>query len=173
MATVDIAPGDPLLELPERLLLSPTAALDAPAPLGPALEACMDSLTDEEALAAFLCHELGLGPDSFYHPYLAILPPAGDLGALSCVAWTDAEIEACQDPWLVAEVGRRRRGIREGYARVVEGVLRARHPEVFGTAAFAFERWEYATLLVQVRGVCGACVYVGERRGGCERSEDG
>lgn len=148
---MDISPGEPLLELPERLLLSPLAALDAPAPFGPALEDCLGSLTDEEAVTAYLCHELDRGAASFYHPYLAILPPRDDLGVLSCMAWDDAELAACQDPWLVEEVGRRRRAMRAGHARVVEGMLRARHPKMFGGEAFAWAAWEYATLLVQVR----------------------
>ena len=148
---MDIAPGEPLLELPEHLLLCPTAALDAPAPFGPALEDCLGGLTDEEALTTYLCHELGRGAVSFYHPYLAILPSPDDLGALSCMAWNDAELAACQDPWLEEEVARRRRAMRQEHARVVEGLLHARHPEVFGGDAFAWGPWEYATLLVQVR----------------------
>lgn len=158
MATVDIAPGEPLLELPEHLLLSPTAALDAPAPFGPALEDCLGGLTDEEALTAYLCHEISRGVTSFFHPYLAILPPRDDLGALSCMAWDDAELTECQDPWLVEEVARRRRAMRQKHARVVEGLLRARHPGVFGSEAFAWGAWEYATLLVQVRHPLGVCV---------------
>lgn len=156
VATADIAPGESLLELPERLLLTPAGALDAPAPLGPALEECIGDMADEEVLAVYLMHELALGPASFYHPYISILPSDGR--ELSCMEWGEEEVEECQDPWLVAEVSRRRGEMEARYARVVQGVLKARFPEVFGPVgeeagegAFSFAAFKYAMLIVQVR----------------------
>lgn len=148
MATADIGPGETLLEVPERLLITPAAALEAPAPLGPALEDCLEEMKDEDVLAVFLMHELALGPASFFWLYLAILP--SDAGELSCIEWTEEEVAECQDPWLVVEVQRRRQEIEAGYQRVVQGVLKTRHPEVFG-AAFSLAAFTYAMLVVQVR----------------------
>ncbi len=150
VATADIPPSEPLLELPAHLLMTPVAALDAPAPLGPALEDCLGDMTDEEALAVYLMHELARGPSSFFDPYLAILPPKDDLGALSCLAWTKAEVAACQDPRLVADVRRRRGEMKEDYVRVVQGLLRARYPEIFGGDGFGLAAFTYAMLIIQV-----------------------
>jgi hypothetical protein len=156
VATADIPAGEPLLELPHHLLLTPAAALDAPPPLGQALEDCAGDMADEELLAVLLMHELGQGRASFYHPYLAILPPKGDL---SCLVWTEAELRECQDPWLLAEVTRRRKEMVDRYDHVVRGLLQTRHPAVFGAGGreeaedgglWSFEQFEYAMLLVQV-----------------------
>nr|ADX78230.1 CIA6 [Chlamydomonas reinhardtii] len=84
VATRDLAPGDTVLRVPGRLLMTTRSARADPA-LAAALSrlaaspdpddvAAAAALTPHQLLATHLLHEVSKGPESFWHPYLQQLP---------------------------------------------------------------------------------------------------
>lgn len=91
-ATAPIAPHEEMLRVPRRLLISEELCWRDPQ-LGRVFDENRDVFSrDDPVLALFLVREMVCGEQSFFHPYLAILPEPE-----SVQDWTDAELEELRD----------------------------------------------------------------------------
>lgn len=96
-ATAAIAPLEEMVRVPRRLLISEERCLQD-AQLGPVFAANRDVFSrDDPVLALFLVRELARGDQSFFHPYLAILPEPE-----SVQDWTDDERAELRDRYAPA-----------------------------------------------------------------------
>jgi hypothetical protein len=86
IALDDIQTNEPILSIPYRLMLAPPQILVDPV-MGPIFDECTDILRGDFMLTAYLMHEMRLGTESFYHPFIDILPFP------ECTSeWTDDEL---------------------------------------------------------------------------------
>ncbi|RYG62483.1 hypothetical protein EON64_17780, partial [archaeon] len=115
IAVEDIAPLEPMLTLPCLLMMDPVHAFADPH-VGAALLGCQDVLEGDLLLTVYLMHEMCKGPASFFAPYLDTLPPPDCLSE-----WPLGDLLLLKDTALLQQTERRRRQLREMYARAVEG----------------------------------------------------
>lgn len=93
-----VPPGEHLLEIPLRALMTPEAARSAIRELGEDEFFLKD---DKITLAVFLYFERAVkGTQSFWHPYLASLPSR----SFSVTEWSSEELNELQDDELVRKV---------------------------------------------------------------------
>ena len=149
VATAAIAPGEPIVRIPEALMMAPPHAY-ACADIGAALSAHEDDLRGDTLLCVFLMSERLKGERSFYAPYLRVLPSAPP----SASRWTEQELSELQDPFLARRAKARGAAIGERYRRFVLPVLEEEalrgHP-VLRPAAFTEELFAWAWGIVSSR----------------------
>ncbi|GMF21804.1 unnamed protein product [Phytophthora lilii] len=140
-----IAPGEPMLCVPRRLLIS-EALCWQDAQLGPVFRANRDVFSrDDPVLALFLVRELLLGERSFFQPYLAVLPFPE-----SVQDWTPHELRELHDQRLVDAAARRSSEIAVYYRRVMDR-LQSKYPGEFPDQLYTFERFKFAWKTIQAR----------------------
>ena len=79
-----------MIEIPAKLMISPPNAFDSD--IGEYLLKSKDILYDSDlVVVVFLMHELSKGKNSFYYPYINILPKPATVAD-----WTDEELKTLQ-----------------------------------------------------------------------------
>jgi len=73
-----IATDEHMIEIPMNLMMSPPIAFADP-DVGTLLKSVEDMLHGDLLLTVFIMHELRKGVNSFYSPFLAILPEPGNI----------------------------------------------------------------------------------------------
>lgn len=143
-AAATVCSGDALLQVPEALMMTPSKALACE--LGPyALEA---DLRGDALLATFVLWELRKGDDSFWAPYLQILPPSGS----TICDWSVLELEELCDQELVERMAARRRFVSDMHERIFTRNLAVKHPTIFGKDEwFGLSAFTFAWNVIQAR----------------------
>ncbi|RHY33913.1 hypothetical protein DYB32_001315 [Aphanomyces invadans] len=94
VATREIAENEVSIVIPSSLFISEVTAKADPT-LGPIFAANMDLFTrDDPLLSTFLTYHIYLQDASFFHPYLAILPPPE-----SILNWSSDDLAELQHPY--------------------------------------------------------------------------
>ena len=81
-----IKTNDYVLEIPHEVMMTPIHAFEEPS-IGRILFENRNVLQGDSLLAVFIMHEVLKGPDSFYYPYLKILPEPQ-----SVCSWSEREV---------------------------------------------------------------------------------
>jgi len=91
IALDDITTNEYMLEIPIHLMMSPPQILQGDGELSRALHSSSELLVGDLLLTIYIMHECVKGKDSFYYPYLAILPIP-----LCTSEWSDEELHLLQ-----------------------------------------------------------------------------
>ena len=163
-AAVPLARGDPVLRVPQSLLLTAAAALQDPVVGTPLAtlraEPEIASLLDDRVLTMlFLLHQRRLGHASDWWAYIASLPGDELVRALP-MHWEEAQqYRLLRGTPLLPQALEARAALRTLFAQVVRGALCVQWPEAFPTTAYTWERlmWAHAifwsrALSVPLRG---------------------
>ena len=94
IASADIQTGEYILQIPMKCMMSPPHAYRDPV-FGGVLEANKDLLSGDTMLAVYIMIEVKKGADSFYYPYLKVVPKPE-----SVCHWSNAEIDLLQGIYL-------------------------------------------------------------------------
>jgi hypothetical protein len=89
VAIETILADEVMLEIPGHLLMSPPIAYASD--IGPYLKQNKDILKTDLMLSVFIMSERSKGVDSFYYPFLKILPEPGTIAT-----WTDEDLMLLQ-----------------------------------------------------------------------------
>ncbi|KAG3098139.1 hypothetical protein PI124_g16948 [Phytophthora idaei] len=145
VATESIATSEPMLCIPQRLLISEELCWQDPQ-LGPVFRDNRDVFTrDDPIMALFIVRELLLEERSFFHPYLAILPYPE-----SVQDWTHDELRELHDERLVDAATRRSSEIDVYYRRVATR-LQEKYSEEFPETLYTFDKFKFAWKTIQAR----------------------
>ena len=143
-ALEDIASGENMLEIPIKLMMGPPHAFTDPV-LGPIIKANEDLLRGDMLLSLFIMFELAKGEDSFYFPYLEMLPEPGSVSQ-----WTEEQLAELENQDLVLKSKNRLTSLRNNYSRVIVKLCTA-HPEALPLESFSYEKFLFAWYSVQAR----------------------
>ncbi len=106
LAKEDIAPFEPILEIPVKLMMSPLSAY-ADEELGPVLRRHQELVRGDMLLAVHLMREIVKGESSFYYPYLCTLPRPDCLSE-----WAESDVKQLQDEALEFRAKARRETLK-------------------------------------------------------------
>lgn len=95
-------------------------------------------------MTQYLTYELSKGEESFFYPYLKILPEPGSVSK-----WSDAELDELQHEQLKHRAERKRSQIKIVYNGLMTA-LNARHPDFFIPKVFTIDRFCFAFDTIQV-----------------------
>ena len=90
VAVEPIATYECMVNIPVHLMMSPLQAYSDPE-IGESLQSCKDLLYGDLLLAVYIMHELRKGRESFYHPYLRIIPESCNIAE-----WSNDELHMLQ-----------------------------------------------------------------------------
>lgn len=143
VAVVDIEPNEPMLEIPQSLMIYPSVCFGCAA-LQPVYQAKWHFFTadDDLVIAVFLMHERLRGKDSFWHPYLQILPVPGGIGE-----WSHQEQLELQDREIVGEARRRPASLERLYLQAAEAFETAG----LNLGDYSLELFKWAWMVIQSR----------------------
>jgi hypothetical protein len=79
-----------MLEIPKHLMISPPIIYADPV-VGDKLKAVGDLICVDLLISVYIMHELRKGSESFYYPFLRILPEPGNISE-----WEDADLDMFQ-----------------------------------------------------------------------------
>jgi hypothetical protein len=148
-ATCDLVDGEPLVQVPEEMLLTPSVAKRDPV-VGH-IFAADDILFDDAdvLLGSYLAYQRSLGEASMYAPWIAVMPTH-----IECLpAWSAEELGELQDPSLELEAEERRDSLADT-AKTLTAELLRRYPECLNAATFTPEvvAWGIQTVSARAYG---------------------
>ena len=144
VAKEDIETNQNMIEIPKHLIISPPIVY-ADKDIGSILEECADVIYGDLIPAVYLMHEKIKGKDSFYYPFIQILPNPGNVSE-----WTDDELSWLQDDKMIILAKRRRLQIKHVYRKCI-GSLYERYPDIFPIDKYTEELFSFAWNSVQAR----------------------
>ena len=146
VATGDIATNEPMMWIPHKLLISPPVARSSPHIGHVFIENERFFHGDDDLLLATYCmYEESRGKDSFWYPFLAMLPRPGSISD-----WTKEEMAEVQDDVLVHEAKRRPQRLNLKYERLMV-MLEEEYFDLFDRTVHTFERFRHAWMTIQAR----------------------
>jgi len=104
-----------------------------------------DLLRGDMLLTVYIMSEVLKGEESFYAPYLNILPDPG-----SIIQWSEAQLGQLEDASLVYRTKTRGRMLENTYDRTFSS-LHARFPDAFPLQRYTHELFLFAWFCVQAR----------------------
>lgn len=135
--------GEPVLEIPEKLVMSKARALEA-------LPNLDEGVNDYVALASLLIHERSLGKESFWKPYLDILPEDEEIVPL--FRWSDEDLALLEGSPSVAAAKSLSAKLQREFKAVEESVFE-KHRDMFPSDVFTFPAWEWAFAVLFSRAI--------------------
>jgi hypothetical protein len=144
-----IAPGEKMLCVPEKLMITPPLA-EASSELGAIYRSCLGIFAtdvpgrDDYVLCLYLMWHM-LAPDSFWRPYLDALPEPS-----SCCDWSEDELRALHDGMLETEAREHVAELHEEYELLMTPLC-AQYPERFALERYTFALFKKAWMTVQAR----------------------
>jgi hypothetical protein len=106
-------------------------------------------LDDFHVLLLYLLREKSKGKNSFFYPYLEVVPKSFDIPYF----WSDEELKQLQGSEILPEVYAERQKIRNMYTHLKKNVL-DRFPNFFKPAkAYSFEEYEWANFMMNSRTI--------------------
>lgn len=100
---------------------------------------------DDHVLSLFLMHEKLKKNESFFAPYLKILPQPNNL-----TSWTDQELEELQHSYLIDAVSIRRQHIETIYQMIFSELTRS-YPDRFSYEKYTLQEFQFAWNIIQSR----------------------
>eukprot|EP00638_Chattonella_subsalsa_P003783 CAMPEP_0117748122 /NCGR_PEP_ID=MMETSP0947-20121206/8896_1 /TAXON_ID=44440 /ORGANISM="Chattonella subsalsa, Strain CCMP2191" /LENGTH=253 /DNA_ID=CAMNT_0005565661 /DNA_START=137 /DNA_END=898 /DNA_ORIENTATION=+ len=114
VALDDIETNEHMVIIPEHLMMSPAQFRESET-LGPILKEHPELLHTDMALSLFVMQEMNKKEDSFYWPFLRILPEP-----LNATDWNEAELAEIQDSKLCSRARFRREHLKTSYRRTFD-----------------------------------------------------
>ncbi len=136
--------GEVMMEIPIKLMMSPVHAFADPV-VGTCLKSSQDLLRGDVLLTVYIMYEILKGSDSFYEPFIAILPEPG-----SIVQWTEEELRALQDDSIAYRAHNRRKMLRTTYQKSIVALCE-RFPDVFNVEQYTHDLFLFAWFCIQAR----------------------
>ena len=140
-----IIQNEPLLEIPTKLVMTKEKAKHI---LGERV--VPEEMGEYIALALLLLHERSRGGDSFFAPYIGVLPDVEEVGP--SYAWQEDELALLQGSGALIATRSFQEKLRKEYAAVQESTL-SRHPDLFPPDSTTFEDFRWAMAMLFSRGV--------------------
>ncbi|TMW58694.1 hypothetical protein Poli38472_010253 [Pythium oligandrum] len=145
IAREEIHPNEAMLTIPQRLMISEATCWADPQ-LRRVYEENRDVFArDDPVIALFLVREKLKGEESFYHPYLAILPEV-----INVQDWSKEELEELRDSSLAEAAARRSTEVQTFYDGIME-LLDEKYPGEFPRNQYTFDRFRFAWKSIQAR----------------------
>lgn len=150
---VGASAGLPLVEVPIRLLITPSVAKADPlvGPIfsspGPSLGPLLDDV--DVLLGTYLAYQTSRGSESPYAPWMAVIPK----GLESLDEWSDKELEELQNETLAQAARQKHKTLAETGKKIATH-LSSKHPSVFPPSMFtpALVSWGIATVSARAYG---------------------
>lgn len=143
IAVKGMTQGEAMFSVPFELVITKQRALE----LVPELD---DGLDEFIAMAVLLVQERGKGADSFWKPYLDILPEDEHLTAM--FRWDDADFVLLKGSPTVSAAKSLRQKLRLEFESIEESIFE-KHREKFPEAIFSLEAWEWAFAVLFSRAI--------------------
>jgi len=144
VAKCDILPNQIMLSIPYHLMLSPPNAFKDPI-IGLSLHDSKDLLTGDLLLAVYLTYEYEKGKDSFYYPYLKILPKPSTISE-----WSDDELKELHDDNLVLRAKRAKNRVKIMYECNILP-YRNQYSDILPKDSLAFDTFKFSWYSIQAR----------------------
>lgn len=144
VALETIATDEPMITIPKHLMISPPTALADPV-MGHIFRDSVDILRGDLFLTVYLMYEKSKQKDSFYYPYLAILPVPDTI-----CEWIDEELQMLHDERLMLKAIRRRNFIKSMYIRTFKQ-LNDRYPNTFPEELYPLESFLFCYYTITAR----------------------
>ncbi|CAN0245422.1 unnamed protein product [Phaeothamnion confervicola] len=144
VAVVEIPRFSPIIEIPERLMMTPPQAERLP-DIGHVFRENASLLRNDSALALYIMHEIIKGESSFYSPFLRILPRPHTVAD-----WPPSAQAALQDPALRQRALASARHRRTLYERTFHA-LETRYPGLFRRERYSFALFDFAWGTIEAR----------------------
>lgn len=144
VALDDISLGESMVNIPERLIMSPpqAALLDD---IGPAFREFATLLKNDNGLAIYIMREMLLKEKSFFWPYLRILPQP-----YTIEHWSAADQSELQDEGLVKRAHARVKQLGELYDKTI-GLLSQSYADVFSPDIYTLDLYRFAWGTIRAR----------------------
>ena len=150
LATEQIEKNEVMIRVPAKLIISTKKAYDCKELQhiyydNPEVFGKHTSLGEDNVLDAFLLYHMSLGKDSFFYPYLQILPEEPDI----LMNWDEEDLEWLQDPTLVEDA---EKGYDEFMVQwnTLYTCLR-RYPELFKEGDISMNKFKWVYILTTNR----------------------
>ena len=146
IATETIETNEPIMWIPHKLLISPPVARSS--------SLIGHIFTDHERffhgdddllLATYIMFEESRGSDSFWYPFLAMLPRPGSVSD-----WSADEMKELQDPVLVEDAKRRPARLLAKYEKLMT-LLESEYFDLFDRKVHTYDRFRHAWMTIQAR----------------------
>ena len=146
IATDDIHTNEPMLYVPENIMISPPICKANPL-IGHVFTENEDFFArdDDTMLAVFVMFEKERGHDSFWYPYLAMLP-----WPCSVADWSPTELNELQDRRLMQEATMRPVKLKKKY-NLLMTLLCDKYSDLFSKETFTLEKYVFAWMTIQAR----------------------
>lgn len=142
-ATEDIKPGEIMLSVPFKMLMSPKAAGDSA--VGAAFKEI--ALPSSIIMTLWLIHEKN-DAASFWKPWLDVLPET----VPSSLNFDEAELAEMEGSMMQSITARRKLVIAQEYQEVMR-IVQVNHTALFPNATFTLEAYKWASTIVSSRSI--------------------
>jgi len=139
-----IASGEHMIEIPVHLMMTPVAALNDPV-VGRILSSVTEMIYGDLLLCVYIMHEMRKGVDSFYYPFLKILPEPGNISE-----WSNDDLLLLQDSQILLRARNRRQVMKNMYSKSV-GMMTKLFPFDFSEQEFPYHNFKFAWNSLQAR----------------------
>ena len=146
IATEDIHSNEPMLYVPENIMISPPICKANPL-IGHVFTENdgFFKRDDDTMLAVFVMFEKERGLESFWHPYLSVLP-----WPCSVADWSPLELKELQDRRLGQEATMRPIKLKEKYNTLMDMLL-PKYSNLFSKEVHTLEKYVFAWMTIQAR----------------------
>jgi histone-lysine N-methyltransferase SETD3 len=146
IAKEDISTNEPMLFVPENIMISPPICHANPL-IGHVFteNPHFFARDDDTMLAVFVMFEKERGEESFWHPYLAMLP-----WPCSVADWSNSELDELQDRILSQQATMRPIKLREKYETLMN-LLLPKYEDLFSREVHTLEKYVFAWMTIQAR----------------------
>ena len=146
VAIETIETNEPIMYIPHKLLISPPVARASP-DIG---HIFIDNQSffrgdDDLLLSTYIMYEESRGKESFWYPFLAMLPRPGSISD-----WTDEEMKEVQDEHLIREAISRPSRIKLKYEKLMS-MLETNYESFFNRDVHTYDRFRHAWMSIQAR----------------------
>lgn len=145
IARRSIIQNEPLLEIPTKLVMTKARAQEI---LG--RRVIPDEMGEYIALALLLVHERAKGAESFFAPYVGVLPDIDEVGP--SYVWREEELALLEGSGALATTRSFQAKLEAEYATLQQTTL-AQFPDVFPADVLTFEAFRWGMAMLFSRGV--------------------
>ncbi|CAM9474238.1 unnamed protein product, partial [Chrysoparadoxa australica] len=147
MADREMKEGDLLFSMPLDLLLTKAKAQEI---LG--RNVITDDLSEYIAIALLLVGEKAKGADSFWKPYIDILPTVDEVYPTYC--WTQEDLDSLEGSPVVRATESMKLKLRKEYEALLEpGGVIYKHKDMFPTEVYTYDNFEWAFAMLFSRAI--------------------
>jgi hypothetical protein len=143
-AVETIETNEVMMEIPIKCMMRPDIAFEDPK-IGRLMQSSQDLLRGDVLLCVHIMSEVIKGEDSFYAPYIRILPQPG-----SIVQWTNEELEMLHDDNIIHKAKNRRILLRNTYQRSIVA-FSERFPEDIDLNEYTYDLFLFSWFCIQAR----------------------